>query len=192
MSGFAPLLQAFFTDRLTAQRRASGHTIASYRDTFRLLLGFAAARTGKPPARLDIADLDAPLIAAFLDHLERERGNQTRTRNWRLAAIHSLFGYGALHHPEHAASIQRVLAIPPKRCQHNLVTGSPTPSWTRCSQLRTAAPGPGGAITRCCYSPRRPGCGSPNWSGSPAPTSASAPDHTCTASARAGKNASPR
>jgi site-specific recombinase XerD len=122
MSRFAPLLQAFFIDRLIDQRRASGHTIAGYRDTFRLLLGFAAARTGKPPSRLDIADLDAPLIAAFLDHLERERGNQARTRNWRLAAIHSLFGYGALHHPEHAASIQRVLAIPHKRCQHNLVT----------------------------------------------------------------------
>lgn len=122
MSGFAPLLQAFFTDRLVSQRGASGHTIAAYRDTFRLLLVFAAARTGKQPHRLDIAEIDAPLIAAFLHHLEHERGNQVRTRNNRLAAIRSLFGYAALHHPEHAASIQRVLAIPAKRCDRNLVT----------------------------------------------------------------------
>ena len=122
MSAFAPLLQAFFTDRLISQRRASGHTVAGYRDTFRLLLAFAATHTGKQPSALDIAELDAPLIAAFLDHLERERGNQIRTRNNRLAAIHSLFGYAALHYPEHAASIQRVLAIPAKRCERNLVT----------------------------------------------------------------------
>ena len=122
MSTFAPLLQAFFTDRLIGQRRASGHTVAGYRDTFRLLLTFAATHTGKQPSALDIAELDAPLIAAFLDHLEHERGNQIRTRNNRLAAIHSLFGYAALHHPEHAASIQRVLAIPAKRCERNLVT----------------------------------------------------------------------
>ena len=92
------------------------------RTTFRLLLTFAAARTGKTPSALDITDLDAPLIGPFLDHLESQRGNQTRTRNNRLAAIHSLFGYAALRHPEHAATIQRVLAIPTKRCDRNLVT----------------------------------------------------------------------
>jgi len=122
MSAFAPLLQAFFTDRLIGQRRASGHTIAAYRDAFRLLLAFTAARTGKQPSALDIAELDAPLIGTFLDHLEHERGNQIRTRNNRLAAIHSLFGYAALRHPEHAASIQRVLAISAKRYERNLVT----------------------------------------------------------------------
>jgi integrase/recombinase XerD len=122
MTALAPLLQALFTDRLVTQRRASGHTIASYRDTFRLLLGFATTKTGKKPSGLDIADLDAPLVAAFLDHLEHERGNTVRTRNTRLTAIHSLFGYAALHHPEHAASIQRVLAIPPKRYQRRLLT----------------------------------------------------------------------
>lgn len=122
MSGLAPLLQAYFTDRLIGQRRASPHTIAGYRTTFRLLLTFAAARTGKSPCTLDITDLDAPLIGAFLDHLEHERGNQVRTRNNRLAAIHSLFAYGALRHPEHAATTQRVLAIPTKRCDRNLVT----------------------------------------------------------------------
>jgi site-specific recombinase XerD len=122
MSKLAPTLQAFFTDRLMGQRQASPHTIAGYRDTFRLLLRFAADRTRTHACELDVADLDAPLIAAFLTHLETERGNGVRTRNHRLAAIHSLFGYAALHHPEHAASIQRVLAIPPKRFERNLVT----------------------------------------------------------------------
>ena len=122
MTALAPVLQAFFTDRLIAQRRASPHTIAGYRDTFRLLLRFATAKTGKTPSALDIADLDAPLIAAFLDHLELDRHNTVRTRNWRLAAIHSLFGYAALHHPEHAATIQRVLAIPTKRHDRRAVT----------------------------------------------------------------------
>jgi integrase/recombinase XerD len=122
MTSLAPVLQAFFTDRLIAQRRASSHTVAGYRGTFRLLLGFAAMQTGKTPSALDIADLDAPLIAAFLDHLEHQRHCTVRTRNWRLAAIHSLFGYAALHHPEHAASIQRVLAVPAKRYERRLLT----------------------------------------------------------------------
>jgi integrase/recombinase XerD len=122
MSTLAPLLQSFFTDRLISQRRCSKHTITGYRTTFRLLLVFAAARTGKTPSALDITDLDAPLIGAFLNHLENQRGNQPRTRNNRLAAIHSLFSYAALRHPEHAATIQRVLAIPTKRCDRNLVT----------------------------------------------------------------------
>ena len=122
VSAFAPLLQAFFTDRLIGQRRASAHTVTGYRDTFRLLLAFTAARTGTKPCTLDIAEMDAPLIGAFLDHLQHERGNQIRTRNNRLAAIRSLFGYAVLHYPEHAASIQRVLAIPAKRCERNLVT----------------------------------------------------------------------
>jgi site-specific recombinase XerD len=88
----------------------------------RLLLGFTAARTGTPPCRLDIAELDAPLIAAFLDHIEHKRGNSIRTRNARLAAIHSLFGFAALRHPEHAADIARVLAIPAKRGDQTIVT----------------------------------------------------------------------
>lgn len=122
MSAFAPILQAFFTDRLMSQRQASGHTIAAYRDTFRLLLAFTAQRAGRQPHDLDLGDLDAPFIAAFLDHLERERGNSVRTRNARLSAIHSLFAYAALRHPEHAALIRRVLAIPAKRFERNLVT----------------------------------------------------------------------
>jgi integrase/recombinase XerD len=101
---------------------ASPHTIAAYRDTWRLLLGYASQRCGGPAARLDLADLDAPLIGAFLDHLEHDRGNSQRTRNARLAAIHSLFRHAALRHPEHAGLIARVLAIPPKRYDKALVT----------------------------------------------------------------------
>lgn len=122
MSALAPTLQAFFTERLVRQRDASPNTVAAYRDSWRLLLGFAARRTGRQASALDLADLDAPLVSAFLDHLERERGNGVRTRNARLAAIHSLFRFAALRHPEHAASIQRVLAIPPKRFDRALVT----------------------------------------------------------------------
>jgi site-specific recombinase XerD len=114
MSALAPALQTFFTDRLIGQRDASPNTVAAYKTGLRLLLAFAAERTGKNPSALDIAELDAPLVAAFLDHLEHDRNNSVTTRNSRLAAIHSLFGYLALHHPEHAASIQRVLAIPTK------------------------------------------------------------------------------
>lgn len=122
MTTLAPTLQAFFTDRLITQRQASPHTVAAYRDTFRLLLGFARQTTGKAPAALDLDDLDATVISDFLDHLEQQRHNGARTRNARLAAIHSLFGYAALRHPEHAALIQRVLAIPPKRFDRNTVS----------------------------------------------------------------------
>jgi integrase/recombinase XerD len=122
MTALAPTLQAFFTDRLARQRQASPHTIAAYRDTWRLLLSYAATQAGRQPYELDLADLDAPLIGKFLDHLERERGNSARTRNARLAAVHSLFRYAALRHPEHAEVIARVLAIPPKRYDKALVT----------------------------------------------------------------------
>jgi site-specific recombinase XerD len=122
MSALAPTLEAFFTERLVAQRAASPHTIAAYRDTWRLLLRFAAERTRTEPSKLDLADLDAPLIGAFLDHLEAERGCSARTRNARLAAIRSLFRFAALRHPEHAASIERVLAIGQKRHRRALVT----------------------------------------------------------------------
>jgi len=98
------------------------HTIASYRDTICLLLRFAHRHVGKAPHQLDLVDLDAPLIGAFLNHLETERGVSARTRNTRLTAIRSLFGYAAYRHPEHAAVIQRVLAIPPKRTNRALVT----------------------------------------------------------------------
>ncbi len=121
MSAVAPILEAFFAQRLISQKRASPHTIAAYRDGFRLLLAFAQDRTGKAPSQLEFGDLDAPAIGAFLDHLERERGNSAQSRNARLAAIHSLFRFAALRHPEHAALIARVLAIPPKRFDRTIV-----------------------------------------------------------------------
>jgi integrase/recombinase XerD len=121
MTPLAPILQGFFTDKLLRQRQASPHTIAAYRDTCRLLLDFAWRATGIQPTQLDISNLDAPLIAAFLHHLETARANTIVTRNARLAAIHSLFRYAALQAPEHAALISRVLAIPPKRCDRAIV-----------------------------------------------------------------------
>jgi integrase/recombinase XerD len=121
VSTLAGTLEAFFTDRLLTQRHASPHTVAAYRDTFRLLLGFVHQRTGRPPSNLDLDDLDAPTIGAFLEHLEQIRGNNVRTRNTRLAAIRSFFRYAALRHPERAGLIQRVLAIPAKRFQSALV-----------------------------------------------------------------------
>jgi integrase/recombinase XerD len=121
VSALAPTLQAFFTDRLLTQRQVSPRTVTAYRDTLRLLLGFAQQRTATPPSRLDIADLDAELVAAFLTHLEHDRHNSARTRNARLAAIHSLFRFAALHHPEHAETIARVLAIPAKRYDRALL-----------------------------------------------------------------------
>jgi integrase/recombinase XerD len=122
MSALAPTLQAFFTERLINQRHASPHTVAAYRDSVRLLLQFTQQRCGKAPSALDFDDLDAPLIGAFLDHLERARGNSVQSRNARLAAIHSLYRFAALRHPEHAALIARVLAIPTKRFERSVVS----------------------------------------------------------------------
>jgi len=122
MSALAPTLQAFFTERLIAQRRASPRTIASYRDTMRLLLQFTQKRLRIPPAELDLDQLDADLIAAFLEHLEEERENSIGTRNARLAAIRSLYKFASLRHPEHAELIARVLAIPPKRHDRTIIT----------------------------------------------------------------------
>lgn len=122
MTPLAPTLEAFFTQRLIGQRRASPNTIAAYRDTFRLLLTFAETRTGRPPSRLQLEDLDATLIVAFLQHLEIERRNGARTRNARLAAVHSLFRFAALAHPEHAELIARVITIQPKRADRTIVT----------------------------------------------------------------------
>jgi site-specific recombinase XerD len=117
MSLIAPTLQAFFTARLTQQRNASPHTVVAYRRSFYLLLAFIHEHSGKEPSRLDFADLSAPVVAAFLQHLETERANSIRSRNARLAAIHSFFRFAATRHPEHAEDIQRVLAIPHKRSQ---------------------------------------------------------------------------
>jgi integrase/recombinase XerD len=122
MSALAPILQGFFTDKLARQRQASPNTIAAYRDACKLLLDFAARQARKQPCQLNLADLDAPLITAFLGYLETERASAVTTRNARLAAIHSLFRYAALRAPDHAAQISRVLAIPPKRCDRAIVS----------------------------------------------------------------------
>ena len=121
-NSFPALLQSFFTQRMLDQRRASGHTIAGYRDTFRLLLRFAAEQLSKMPSNLLLEDLNASFIGQFLDHLERDRGNTARTRNARLAAIHSFFRYVALEEPAQALLCQRVLAIPSKRHERRLIT----------------------------------------------------------------------
>ena len=113
--GFAQLVQDFFLQRLIAQRGVSARTVESYRDAFELLFGFIEQRTGHSPATLQLADLDAPVVLDFLDHLEAERGNSARTRNARLAAVHSFMRYAALRDPASLAIIERVLAIGTKR-----------------------------------------------------------------------------
>jgi site-specific recombinase XerD len=120
-ASFAPLLERFFTQRLMQQRQASPHTISSYRDTFRQFLKFVQQRLHKLPSRLNFEEIDAPLIVAFLDDLEKHKGVSIRTRNLRLTAIHSFFRYAALETPAHSAQIQRVLAIPSKRFTRTLV-----------------------------------------------------------------------
>jgi len=118
---FAPLLERFFTERLMQQRQASPHTISSYRDTFRQFLKFVHERLHKPPSGLSLEEIDAPLIVAFLDDLEKRQGLSARSRNLRLTAIHSFFRYLAFEEPAHGAQIQRVLAIPSKRFTRTLV-----------------------------------------------------------------------
>lgn len=148
MSAIAPTLQGFFTERLIQQRRVSPRTIASYRDSLKLLLLFIGQRTGKTPATLDWADLDVETISAFLTHLETDRHNATRTRNLRLTAIRSLFTYAALGHPEHAELIQHVLAIPAKRFRQEAGVVS-HPGRNRCPHRR-ARPQPLGRPPRPC------------------------------------------
>lgn len=118
---FPSLLQDFFCQRLVAQRNVSAQTVASYRDAFTLLLRYAEARTRKAPTDLQLTDLDAPLVAGFLDHLEKERGNAVRSRNTRLAAIRSFLRYASVRDPASLPVIQRVMAIPTKRFDRPLL-----------------------------------------------------------------------
>ena len=120
-ASFPALLERFFLERLLRQRQVSPHTISSYRDTFRLLLQFARQRLHKPPCQLTLEEVDAPLVVAFLDDLELKRKITARSRNLRLTAIRSFFHYAAYEEPAHSAQIQRVLAIPEKRCSKALV-----------------------------------------------------------------------
>ncbi len=118
---FPTLLQSFFSDRLQQQRHVSPHTIAAYRDTFRLLLSYAREQLGKFPSDLCLEDLNAELIGHFLQYLEQQHGNRVRSRNSRLAAIRSFFRYASFEMPEHAVLIQRVLAMPNKRYERALI-----------------------------------------------------------------------
>ena len=117
----APLLQRFFTERLISQQGASPHTVAGYRDTFRVLFRFTTERLRRPPSALRIEDLDVSMLERFLDSLERDRGNGPRTRNHRLSALHAFFRYVALAEPALSLQCQRILAIPPKRFERGPV-----------------------------------------------------------------------
>jgi site-specific recombinase XerD len=151
MSALAPTLEAFFSDRLTRQREASPHTVAAYRDTFRLLLAFVHGRTGKSPSALGFDDLDAPLVGAFLAHLEQDRGNGTRTRNARLAAIHSFFRYAAFRHPSRPSGSSA-------HSSRSSVGRNSRPCWL----LPTAPRRPAGVTTPCSCWRRRPACAYPS------------------------------
>lgn len=116
---FPALLEAFFIDWLLRQKQVSPHTVASYRDTFCLLLRYVQKRLHKAPVKLTLAELNAPMITAFLDYLQQDRGTSARSRNVRLAAIHSFFRYAALQAPIHSGLIEQVLAIPSMRYERN-------------------------------------------------------------------------
>lgn len=120
-TNLSALLQRFFTERLVTHQDASAHTVAAYRDTFRLLLRFAHARLGRAPSKLHVEDLDVTCLEAVLVHLERDRGNHPRTRNQRLSSLHGFFRYVALSEPALSLHCQRILAIPAKRCERGTV-----------------------------------------------------------------------
>lgn len=192
MTRLAPLLEEFFTDRLINQRHVSPNTIAAYRDTFRLLVVFTHDTLGTQPCDLDLADLDATVIGGFLTHLETERGVGIRTRNARLTAIRSLFQFASYRHPEHGATISRVLSIPPKRTERAIVTFLTKDE----IQALLDAPDPSTRLGRrdraVLALDIKQGYVSPNSSDSPAVTSNSAPEPTFAATAKDAKTASPR
>ena len=192
MSALAPLLEAFFTERLIGQRHASPHTVAAYRDAFCLLLRFAQRHTGRAPHQLTLEDLDAALIGAFLNHLEAERGVSVRTRNARLTAIRSLFNFAAYRHPEHAALIHG--CSPSRRSGPTRPSSptSPTRRWRRCLPRPIVRLGIGRRDHTLLCSLSRQGCGSANSPGSPARLSSSAPAPTSAATAKAARSGSPR
>ena len=156
----AVLIERWFTDRLMKHRGVSSNTIASYRDTFRLLFAFAQARLGRSPSQLTLPDLDAPFICAFLEDIETKRAASVRTRNLRLTAIRSFFRYAAFEEPAHSAHIQRVLAIPSKRCDKRQLQFLTRPRLKRSWTVRIEARGWDAAITLCSCWPRKRGYGS--------------------------------
>jgi site-specific recombinase XerC len=154
-AGFPALLQHFFTHRLLQQRQASPHTIAGYRDAFRLLLRFTTKRVGRAPSALTLEDFTPTLVSDFLDHLEHVRGNGNRTRNARLAAIHAFAQYVALNEPAHALLCQRLLAIPADGLNGRSSSFSPSPKWTPCWRCPTPPPRSAVVIARCSSSHSR-------------------------------------
>lgn len=156
----AVLIERWFTDRLMRHQGVSSNTIASYRDTFRLLFAFAQTRLGRSPSQLTLRDLDAPFIGAFLEDLETLRSASVRTSNLRLTAIRSFFRYASFEEPAHSAQIQRVLAITSKRCDKRQLQFLTSPRLKRSWPVRIAAHGWDGVITLCCCWPRKRGCGS--------------------------------
>jgi hypothetical protein len=192
MTALAPTLQAFFVSRLGRQQDASPHTIDSYRHAFRLLLAYAEAQTGKRPSGMDLADLDAVLVSGFLDHLEDDQESTVASRNTRLAAVHSFFRFASYHHPEHAETIQQVLAIPRKKTQSTPGLFSPAPRWTPSSPRPTSSPG-AGVVTTCCSSwPYGPVFAFQSSPGCAVKTSQPAPLRTSTAWARVASAETPR
>jgi len=187
-AGFPFLLQSFFTDRLFRQRRASPHTIASYRDSFRLVLRFANKRLGKASSNLTLDDLTVPFIGDFLDSLEPGRKNSARTRNIRLAAIHSFFRYVALEEPTQALLCQRILAIPAKRHQRRPSNFSIAKRSMLCWMLQIPPLGSGAVIGPCFYSQCRPDSESPSWSVCVVRISSWEPAVMCTAWEKAEKS----
>ena len=149
-TSLATLLERFFIERLMRQRQVSPHTVSSYRDTFRLLLHFAHRRLHKPPSQLTLAEVDAPLITAFLDDLEASRKITARSRNLRLTAIRSFFRFAAYEEPTHASQIQRVLAIPGKRCLKALVKFLDRAETEALLAARVKPPGMA-VGTMCCF-----------------------------------------
>ncbi len=118
---FAALVQDFFTDYLVRQRALSSQTVASYRDAFMLLLSFAERRLGKPPTALGLADINPELLAAFLDHLEKDRNNSVRTRNARLAAVRSFLKFAARRDIASLHLVEKALAVPLKRFDRPMI-----------------------------------------------------------------------
>ena len=179
MTLLAPTLEAFFTQHLAGHRQARPRTIGSYRDTWRLFLGYALDTTGAAFAGLDIAALDAGLVSSFLAHLEQERGNTARTRNARLAAIRSVLSSPPCATPSTLRRSPRVLAIPAKKHGRASVSYLTARARSRpCSRPRTPRRGTAAATTRSSPLPPRPGCGAPSSPGSPAATSRPGPDPT--------------
>jgi integrase len=153
------LVQMFFTDRLCRQMEASPHTIAGYRDTFRLLLRFASEQTGQPPTRLRVEDLDCVLVGDFLAHVETKRRNSARSRNTRLAAIRSFFRFVAITEPAYMLHCQKILACRASATSSGRWSSWIGPRWKRCWRRRTCPPAWGGATGRSSCWHCKPACG---------------------------------